>query len=84
MNDIGNKLPQNEQREKEVKVETEENPLKLQTELNSLEVGNQQTFDEILQGYKDLIADIDVQLKNPGTTSEEKKKLVQQKKEYQI
>ena len=75
MDDSGTKPPQNKQEEKEVKAKAEKNPLKLETELNSLEVSNQQTFDEILQGYKNLIADIDIQLKSPETTPEEKKEI---------
>ena len=72
-----------EQREKELLEQRQESPVELQTRLELLEATNQQTFDEIDNGYRTLMAGIDTRLKDQATSTEDKKELVQQKKNYQ-
>lgn len=72
-----------EQREKEVGSESHETPLELETRLESLEAENQETFDEILLGYKNLVDGVDARLKDSGTDTKTKRELVKQKKDYQ-
>lgn len=72
-----------EQRERELNSEKHESPLELGTQLESLEAKNQEAFDEILLGYKNLVDGIDVRLKDSGTDSETKRELVKTKKDYQ-
>ena len=50
---------------------------------DSLEASHQETFDKIMGEYKTLIDSIDARLRDPATSPEDKKKLVQHKKDQQ-
>lgn len=75
---------ENDSVEKRLPRTSVENVVILQKELESLENGNQQTFNEVLHGYKNLMDDIDIRLRDPATPGVEKGVLVQQKKEYAV